>query len=75
MAETNIVLIRSVRNRVEKLEFNREDGTWRVVLTRPDVGQKLHPAEVVKKYGDTIEAWNAVTEYVRQGFKIVYFVE
>jgi hypothetical protein len=74
MAEKEIVLIRSVRKGVEKLEFNSTDGTWRAVLTRPGAAQDMRPAEPIKRYFSTEEAWKDVAEYVSKGFKIVYTV-
>lgn len=72
MAEKEIVLIRSVRKGVEKLEFNSTDGTWRAVLIRPRATQEMRPAETIKKYFRTEDAWADVAGYVSQGYKIVY---
>lgn len=75
MAAKEVVLRRSVRNRVEKLEFEREDGTWRAVLSRPGAGQDMSPAEVIRIYPDTQEAWKDVAQYISQGYKILYYAE
>lgn len=75
MAEKEVVLRRSVRNRVEKLEFEREDGGWRAVLSRSGASESMHPAEIIKRYPDTREAWKDVAGYITEGYKIIYYVE
>lgn len=75
MDRKEVVLRRSVRNKVEKLEFEREDGSWRAVLSRPGASQEKSPEEVIRKYPDTLEAWKDVARYISEGYKILYYVE
>ena len=75
MAEGEIVLARSVRGHVEKLDFDRQGSGWRVVMERPGAKDRSRPRETVKRYADADEAWNDIAGYIREGFKIVLYHE
>ena len=75
MAEGEIVLTRSTRDGVEKLDFNRSDARWRVVMERPGAKERSRPKEIVKRYASADETWKEIAGYVREGFKIVLYNE
>lgn len=70
MADGEITLTRSIRNNVEKLDFDRNGTNWRVVMERAGAAEKTHTGVVLKKYPTTDEAWKDITVYARDGFKI-----
>jgi hypothetical protein len=73
MAEGEIVLTRSTRDGVEKLDFDRKGAAWRVVLARPGAKERSRPEEVVREYASADDAWKDIGQYVREGFKIVVY--
>jgi hypothetical protein len=73
MAEDEIVLTRSTRNGVEKLDFDQKSAGWRVVLERPGSKERSRPAAIVKLYATTDDAWKDIGQYAREGFKIVLY--
>ena len=75
MAEGEIVLARSIRGHVEKLDFDRPGAGWRVVMERPGAKDRSRPPETVKRYADADEAWKDIANYVSEGFKIVLYQE
>lgn len=75
MAEGEIVLTRSTRDGVEKLDFDDRRAGWRVVLERPGAKEHSRPKEIVKQYASADDAWKDVGQYVREGFKIVLYSE
>jgi hypothetical protein len=75
MAEGEIVLTRSTRNGVEKLDFDEKGAGWRVVLERPGGKERSRPKESVKQYAAVDDAWKDIEQYTREGFKIVLYSE
>ncbi len=75
MAESEIVLTRSTRDGVEKLDFDRKGAGWRVVLERPGAKVRSKPAVIVKQYATVNDAWKDVEQYVREGFRIALYAE
>jgi hypothetical protein len=75
MTEGEIVLTRSTRDGVEKLDFDRKGAGWRVVLERPGARERSKPAAIVKGYATTDDAWKDIGQYAREGFKIVLYSE
>ena len=73
MSDDEIVLTRSTRNRVEKLDFDWKGASWRVVLERPGAKERSKPAVIVKKYPTVNDAWKDIGQYAREGFKIVLY--
>ena len=75
MDEGEIVLTRSTRDGVEKLDFDRKGAGWRVVLERPGAKARSRPKEIVRPYATADDAWKDVGQYVKEGFKIVLYSE
>jgi hypothetical protein len=75
MAEGEIVLTRSTRGGVEKLDFDRRGAAWRVVLERPAAKERAGRKEIVKQYATADDAWKDIGQHVREGFKIVLYSE
>jgi hypothetical protein len=71
--EDEIVLTRSTRDGVEKLDFYREGKRWRVVLVRPGSPVRKRPPERVKKYSGVDDAWKDVETYTKEGYKIALY--
>lgn len=70
MAEGEIVLTRSTRDGVEKLDFDKKGARWRVVMERPGARDRSRTGEIVKRYASADEAWKDIAGYVKEGFKI-----
>ena len=70
-----IVLTRSTRHNVEKLSFDQEGGSWRVVLERPWADGRLRRGEQVKTYASAAGAWQDIEAFITQGYKLVLFTE
>ena len=75
MPEKEIVLTRSTRDGVEKLDFERRGDSWRVVLERRGAKERTRPKETVRQYATADDAWKDVGQQVREGFKIVLYSE
>lgn len=73
MSEGDIVLTRSARNGVEKLDFDRKGAGWRVVMERPGAKERNRPEETVKQYASADDAWKDIEQYARAGFKIALY--
>jgi hypothetical protein len=75
MTNKEIVLTRSTRDGVEKLDFDKKGAGWRVVMERPGGKERSRPKEIVKQYATRDDAWKDVGQYAREGFKIVLYSE
>jgi hypothetical protein len=75
MADGEIVLTKSVRGGVEKLDFDRKGASWRVVMERPGAPERTRRGEVLRTYAGVEDAWKDVTEYSRQGYRIALYQE
>ena len=75
MAEGEIVLTRSTRDGVVKLDFDEKGAGWRVVLERPGAKERSRPGEIVRQYATVGDAWKDIEQYAREGFKIALYSE
>jgi hypothetical protein len=75
MADGEIVLTRSTRDGVEKLDFDRKGAGWRVVMERPGAKVRTKPKEIVKQYATADDAWKDIGQFAREGFKIALYSE
>lgn len=75
MTEGEIVLTRSTRDGVEKLDFDRKGAGWRVVLERPGAKERSRPGVMVKQYSTVGDTWKDIEQFTREGFKIVLYSE
>jgi hypothetical protein len=75
MAEGELVLTRSTRDGVEKLDFDKKGAGWRTVLERPGAKERSRTKVIVKKYATVGDAWKDIELYMREGFKIVLYSE
>lgn len=75
MAEGEIVLTKSIRGGVEKLDFDLEGSSWRVVMERPGAPERTRRGEVLKRYAGVEDAWKDITEYSRLGYRIALYQE
>ena len=75
MADGEIVLTRSTRGGVEKLDFDRRCGRWRVVMERPGAKVRDRPKEVVGRYAGPDEAWRDIAAFMKEGFKIALYAQ
>jgi hypothetical protein len=75
MSDNEIILTRSTRRGVEKLDFEQNDTGWRVVLERPGAKERSRPKEIVKQYATTDDVWKDIELYAREGYKIVLYNE
>jgi hypothetical protein len=73
MTEDEIVLTRSTRDGVEKLDFDRKGAGWRVVMERTGGKERTRPKETVKQYAAVDDAWKDIGQYAREGFRIVLY--
>ena len=73
MPENEIVLTRSTRDGVEKLDFDRKGNGWRIVLVRPGSRVRSRPEEIVRQYATADDAWKDIGQFVGEGFKIVVY--
>jgi hypothetical protein len=73
MTEGEIVLTRSTRDGVEKLDFDRKGAGWRVVLERPGAKERRRSKEIIRQYATVGEAWKDIEQYARDGFKIALY--
>ncbi len=75
MSYGEIVLTRSTRDGVEKLDFDKKGAGWRVVMERPGGKERSRPKEIVKQYAAADDAWKDIGQYAREGFRIILYSE